>query len=462
MPSVVVGFAEHEVARVRAIALSGFEEARARQWPFLSDVLERLLRGVAVDDGAVIAAVVHALVKYDRLLGFAIGSEDAAARLDALLAMARAAPDERSELDARIEAIDRPATRHGVAFSFPDWLVELVEQDVGQGALESALARMNEVAPRVARVNSLKSTREACIAALGAEGVTARPTAHAVRGMTLDGRSSAFRTQAFARGDLEVQDEASQMVSELVAPPPGSFVIDACAGAGGKTLGLAGLLGGRGRVVALDVAPSKLEELRRRARRAGASNIRAIDVDLLAPDEALKAFEGAAVRVLVDAPCTGLGAIRRNPEVRWRLVPAQVASLGEAQRRLLRAASSLVAPKGRLVYATCSFLRREGEEVFESFLAGDARFGLVTARDVLGRSRTEAIATADGRYLRTWRFGSAEPGGESAVHPDGGTTGMDGFFAGVARLVGSRPERASDLPDRASVLPGRGEPPERP
>jgi 16S rRNA (cytosine967-C5)-methyltransferase len=461
MPSVVVGFAEHEVARVRAIALSGYEEARARQWPFLSDVLERLLRGVPVDDGAVVAAVVHALVKYDRLLGFATGREDAGARLDALLAIAksaRPAPGERSELDARIEAIDRPATRRGVAFSFPDWLVELVEQDVGPAALESALARMNELAPRVARVNSLKSTREACIAALGAEGVVARPTAHAVRGMTLEGRSSAFRTQAFARGDFEVQDEASQMVSELVAPPPGSFVIDACAGAGGKTLGLAGLLGGRGRVVALDVAPSKLEELRRRGRRAGASNVRAIDVDLLAPGETLKPFEGAAARVLVDAPCTGLGAIRRNPEVRWRLLPAQVASLGEAQRRLLRAASSLVAAKGRLVYATCSFLRREGEEVFETFLADDGRFGLVTARDVLGRSRTEAIATADGRYLRTWRFD--EPGGEGGVRPDGGTTGMDGFFAGVARLVGSRPERASDLPERASVLSGRGEPPE--
>ena len=140
MPSVVVGFAEHEVARVRAIALSGFEEARARQWPFLSDVLERALRGVAVADGAVVAGVVHALVKYDRLLAFATGSEDAGARLDALLAIARAAPGERSELDARLEAIDRPTERRGVAFSFPDWLVELVQQDVGEDALESALA----------------------------------------------------------------------------------------------------------------------------------------------------------------------------------------------------------------------------------------------------------------------------------------------------------------------------------
>src|SRR5271170_5365640 len=307
MPSVIVGFAEHEVARVRAIAVAAFEEARSREWPFLSDVLERALRGVPVEDGAVTTAVVHALVKYDRLLAFATGTEDAGRRLDSLLSIVRAAGD-RSELDARIEAIDPPTERRGVAFSFPDWLVDQVEHDVRGASLEAALARMNELAPRVARVNALKSTREACLAALGAEGVIARPTTHALRGMILDGRSSAFRTQAFARGDFEVQDEASQMVAEIVSPPPGSLVIDACAGAGGKTLGLAGLLGGRGRVVALDVVESKLGELRRRARRAGASNVRAIVVDLTAPGESLRPFEGAAARVLVDAPCTGLGA----------------------------------------------------------------------------------------------------------------------------------------------------------
>jgi 16S rRNA C967 or C1407 C5-methylase (RsmB/RsmF family) len=430
MPRVALGFAEHEVARVRAIAVGAYEEARARRWPFLSDVLERALRGVAVADGAVVAGVVQALVKYDRLLAFASGREDAGSRLDALLDVMRASAP--TELDARIEAIPSPTERRGVAFSFPDWLVELVQNDVGEAGLEAALGRMNELAPRVARVNALRSTREACIASLTAEGVAAHPTLHASRGLTFDGRSSPFRTQAFARGDFEIQDEASQLVMEIVAPPPGSLVIDACAGAGGKTLGLAGLLGGRGRVVALDSVESKLEELRRRARRAGASNIRALAVDLLRPGESLRPFEGSAARVLVDAPCTGLGAIRRNPELRWRLLPAQIASLAEEQDRLLRAASSLVAPKGRLIYATCSFLRGEGEEPFERWLAGDPRFGLVTARDVLGRSRTDAIATPDGRYLRTWRFGG------TTVADD---AGMDGFFAGVARLVGTRPER---------------------
>jgi 16S rRNA (cytosine967-C5)-methyltransferase len=425
MPRVVVGFAEHEAARVRAIALAGFEEARARQWPFLSDVLAHVLRRVPVEDGAVVAAVVHALVKYDRLLAFATGTEQAAARLDALLSLAFGPPGVGAQLDGRIEAFESVA-RLGVAYSFPDWLVERIAQEVGQGALEGALARMNELAPRVARVNGLKTTRDACLGALAGEGVVARPTAHASQGLVLEGRSSPYRTRTFAAGDFEMQDEASQMVGELVAPPPGSFVIDACAGAGGKALALAASLGGKGRVVALDIAETKLEELRRRARRAGASNLRAIAVDMLDPNEALRPFAGRAARVLVDAPCTGLGAIRRNPEARWRLRPEQLVSLAEAQRRLLGAAASLVGPRGRIVYATCSFLRSEGEEVLERFLAEDPRFSLVTARDVLGRARTESLSSHDGRYLRTWRFDGS---------PDGGDAGMDGFFAGVARLV---------------------------
>ena len=433
MPRVVVGFADAEAERVRAIALAGFEQARSRQWPFLSDVLERLLRGVPVEDGAVVAAVVHALVKYDRLLGFATGSDDAGIRFDALRAMARRVAEPGSgpdPLDARIDAIASATERLGVTFSFPDWLVDLVQEDAGAASLEAALTRMNELPPRVARINPLKTTREGCVAALAAEGVAARATTHAIDGVTFAGRSAPFRTQAFARGDFEMQDEASQMVAELVAPPPGSTVIDACAGAGGKALGLAGLLGGKGRLVALDVAAAKLDELRRRARRAGASNIQAIPVDPLSPGDALKPFEGIAARVLVDAPCTGLGAIRRNPELRWRLQPEQVTSMAKAQARLLRAASALVAPRGRLVYATCSFLKREGEAVIERFLAEDPRFVPVTARDVLGRARTEAIATTDGKYLRTWRVDGA---------PDGGDAGMDGFFAGVARFMGTPP-----------------------
>jgi len=412
-----------EAARVRPVVVAAVDEACARSWPFLSDVLEHALRPVADEDRAVAAQLVHALVKYDRLLRFATEgvAADTGSRLDAFLSIATEASPARAELQARVDRIDDRTERAGVVYSLPDWLVVAIRDDVGEGALCDVLARMNEAPPRVARVNSLKTTRDACLRALADSGIGAEPTRHAALGVVLHGRRSAFRTAAFARGDFEMQDEASQLVAELVAPAPRCSVVDACAGAGGKALALAALLGGRGRVFALDASEDKLDELRRRARRAGASNVQAIHSDLLAPDDTLRGLQARASRVLVDAPCTGLGAIRRNPELRWRLRPERVEALVRTQEALLRAAASLVTPRGRLVYATCSFLRREGEDVVERFLADDPRFSLVTARDVLGRARSESIATHDGRYLRTWRA-------------DGGPGGMDGFFAAVVRF----------------------------
>jgi 16S rRNA (cytosine967-C5)-methyltransferase len=419
MLRVIVGCDPQEAQRVRPLVLRAYDEARVRRWPFLSDVLERALEGCGEEDRAIAAAAVQALVKYDRLLAFATGSETAAARLDALFALARG----ETRLEPRIERIEGETERMGVAWSLPDWLVDLVRSEVGGASLEAALARMNEPAPRVARVNTLRTTREACIAALAAEEVGARCGSHAAAAIVLEGRRAIFRTKAFAAGDLEMQDEASQLVAELVAPPPRSFVVDGCAGAGGKTLALAALLEGKGKLLALDTSESKLEELRRRARRAGASNVQALTLDLRG--DAVVTLHGAsASRVLVDAPCTGLGAIRRNPEARWRLREDDLPRLVASQAALLEAASRLVTPHGRLVYATCSFLPSEGERIVEHFLSDHPDFQPVTVRDVLGRSRTERVTTRDGKYLRTWLFDG---------RPDGGDDGMDGFFAAVLR-----------------------------
>jgi 16S rRNA (cytosine967-C5)-methyltransferase len=416
---VVVGCEREEAQRVRPLVVRAYEQARARNWPFLSDVLEGALKETSEEDRAIVAAAVQALVKYDRLLAFATGSEAAESRFDALFALSRG----ETQLAPRVERIESPTERLGVAFSVPDWLVDLVRSEVGEGSLEAALARMNEPAPRVARANALRTTREACLAALAEEGVAAHATAHAANGIVVEGRRSVFRTKAFARGDLEMQDEASQLVAELCAPPPKTFVVDACAGAGGKTLALAALLGGKGKLLALDTSDTKLEELRRRARRAGASNVQALTVDLR-DEDAVAALGARASRVLVDAPCTGLGAIRRNPEARWRLGADDLPRLVAAQAALVRSAARLVAPHGRLVYATCSFLPSEGEVAMDFFLSERPDFALVTARDVLGRARTDRVATKDGKYLRTWRFDGT---------PDGGDDGMDGFFAAVAR-----------------------------
>jgi 16S rRNA (cytosine967-C5)-methyltransferase len=420
MTTISLGCTPDEAVHLRLPAVRAYDEARARSWPFLSDVLDGAARSVTEEERAILAATVQALVKYDRLLGFACGAPSSEARFESLLALVRG----ETNLDGRLSRIESETERLGTEFSMPDWIVDVVRAELGPDALRPALARMNETAPRVARVNTLKTTREACLAALAEEGVQAHETTCAAHGIVLEGRRSLYRTEAFAQGWLESQDEASQLVAELVAPPPKSFAIDACAGAGGKTLGLAALLGGKGKLLALDASESKLEELRRRARRAGASNVEARVVDLREPGDALRELEGRASRVLVDAPCTGLGAIRRNPEARWRLKPDDLPRLVAAQAALCKVASRLVAPHGRLVYATCSFLPSEGEMAMDFFLSEHPDFGAVTARDVLGRKKTEAVATRDGKYLRTWRFDGS---------PDGGDAGMDGFFAGVVR-----------------------------
>jgi 16S rRNA (cytosine967-C5)-methyltransferase len=412
--AIHVACTAEEVRPLRPLVLRVYEEARVRSWPFLSDLLEAELRGVpGEEERAIVAGAVHALARYDRLLGFACRSEGAGARFDALFALAREGSTEAAEVEARLARVDDATEQLGIRYSFPDWLVALVA-DV------ALLARMNEVPPRVARVNTLRTTRDACVASLSEQGVSVRPTTHAPNGIVFEGRRSPFRTEAFARGDFEMQDEASQLVAEVVAPPPRSFVVDACAGAGGKTLALAAALEGRGKVTALDSSRGKLEELRRRARRAGASNVQALQVELAST---LVELDAEPARVLVDAPCTGLGAVRRNPEARWRLRPEDVDRLGKAQRALTWAAASLVGKNGRLVYATCSFLPDEGEKLIDAFLAEHAEFRVMTVRDVMGRARTEGIATPDGKYLRTWQ---ASGGGEPS---------MDGFFAAVLRRV---------------------------
>lgn len=400
--------------------MRAYDEARAARWPFLSDVLEGPLRALGEEERAVVAAAVHALVKYDRLLAFACGSPSGDARYEALWALVRGETDPAPRL-ARIEG---DTERLGTAHSFPDWIVDLLRGELGDAA-EAALERMNELPPRVARVNTLNTTREACRDALAREGVETAET-RSPRGLEILGRRSPFRTQAFARGDIEMQDEASQLVAELVAPPPRSLAVDACAGAGGKTLALAALLEGRGKVVAIDPSAGKLEELRRRVRRAGASNVQAVRADLLGDPAKL---EGLASRVLLDAPCTGLGAMRRNPEARWRLQPADVPRLVAAQAALLGAVVPMISARGRIVYATCSFLPSEAELAIDFFLQQHPDFALVTARDVLGRARTEGIATPDGKYLRTWSFTGSQDGYAWSR--------MDGFFAAVLRRLSS-------------------------
>ncbi|HTE51444.1 MAG TPA: RsmB/NOP family class I SAM-dependent RNA methyltransferase [Kofleriaceae bacterium] len=323
-------------------------------------------------------------------------------------------------IDAELARERDPVRRVARIHSLPDWLAQILVAERGAEVAELLAASLNQRAPMTVRANLLAGDGAALVADLAAEGIAAHRGELATAAVVVDDRTNLFATGAFKRGLFEAQDEGSQLIAELVAPPPRSRVIDYCAGAGGKTLALAAILASRGRVVACDVDPRKLTELRRRARRAAASNIQTITLppepDAATPP-ALASLEGGSERVLVDAPCTGIGALRRNPEARWRLVPADLERMPALQLAITRRALELVKPGGRLVYATCTALRAENEGVIERLLAERSGLELVPPKDVWGSARAAPIVDASGRFL------------ELLPHRHG----TDGFFAAVLR-----------------------------
>lgn len=341
-----------------------------------------------------------------------------------LLRESRAAGLDPAAVAARVEALrlPQPAERLGLALSYPDWLVAALLADYDADTVQAVLLGQNERAPLTVRANVLRGTRSEIQARLKDEGVASTPTELSPYGLVLHTRVNVYGLGAFQQGYVELQDEGSQLIAEVVAPPPGGSVVDACAGAGGKTLALGALLGNRGRIVALDIDGRKLDELRARARRAGLTNCRAVVI----PAQGLSGLPpgtvpaGGAARVLVDAPCTGVGVLRRNPEARWRLGPQDLIDLPRKQRAILEDSARLVAPHGRLIYATCSILSRENEAVVADFLQAHPEFTEVPVKEILGGERTARLGPGpgDGRYLKLLPGGADRP---------------DGFFAAVLR-----------------------------
>lgn len=432
----------------RALALEIAASARS-EWGFATDILAaafRRERRLGSSERRLIAETVYGLIRWDRRLG-AIVDDLAARRRGLAEPLAPATRDEikllvhevrggvsadlvRDEAGRLLRAdvnlaaaaasdagllgrtgIDREAVR----LSYPTWMLERLIADLGEAEALAFAEASNLRAPLTVRVNTLGITREALVERLAAERVVARPTPLSPFGLIFDTRVNAFGLSAFREGLFEVMDEGSQLVAEAVAPPPRGRVADACAGAGGKTLALAALMAGRGRLLALDVSGRKLEELRRRARRAGLSNVvaRAIERPTLPSEAVLAAWD----RVLVDAPCSGLGTLRRNPEARWRQGPVAVNAFPTQQLALLVAYAGLVAPGGRLVYATCTVLQAENEKVVERFLTERADFTVMPLKDIWGKER--ALPLGGGDFLRL------------APHRHD----TDGFFAAVLRRV---------------------------
>ncbi|HME91601.1 MAG TPA: methyltransferase domain-containing protein [Myxococcaceae bacterium] len=300
------------------------------------------------------------------------------------------------EAERQIASLE-PRRRFAVLHSLPEFLAARFAAEFGEDADRAAEA-MNERAPLTARVNTLKSSRETLLTSLRSEAILCRPTPLSPLGVILESRPNAFSLRAFKQGQLELQDEGSQLLGMLVDPPP-KIVVDACAGAGGKTLQLAAAMKNRGELYAFDVSERRLEELRKRARRAGVYNVRIRPT--VSGEEARAAgadLIGRAHRVLVDAPCSGSGALRRNPDARYRLTAEEVRAHAERQKRLLSAFAELVRPGGRLVYGTCSVLREENEEVVEDFLRRRPDFTLLPIAEVLGDELARRLVR-DG-YLR--------------------------------------------------------------
>jgi 16S rRNA (cytosine967-C5)-methyltransferase len=271
--------------------------------------------------------------------------------------------------------LEHPNMPDAVKYEIPDWILPRFSAQFGT-ALPAQMAALATPAPLDLRVNVLKATREAAIAALAREQLAAMPTRYSPWGLRLAGRQSITQGAAFRDGLVEIQDEGSQLIALLVDAAPGMRVADYCAGAGGKTLAIAMCMANKGHIVACDVSAPRLEGAIKRLRRAGVHNA---ESHLLAPgDKWTKRQAGKFDRVLVDAPCTGTGTWRRNPDARLRLRENDLAEILPKQAGILDAAQKLVKPGGRLIYATCSLLDDENNLQVEAFLARYPKFRRVT------------------------------------------------------------------------------------
>ncbi len=310
-------------------------------------------------------------------------------------------------LKSRLHDVLPPAVAHDL----PDWLWDRLGTAYGDSE-RIALARA-WLAPAAfdLRVNPLKATRDAALAALNDEGFAATPTPYSPLGIRVAGRASLAQHPWLVDGRLEVQDEGSQLVGYVVAPKRNDMVVDFCAGAGGKTLLLGALMRSQGRLYAFDIAQKRLANLAPRLKRSGLSNVHP-QVLANERDTRVKRLAGKIDRVLVDSPCTGFGTLRRNPDLKWRQPESAVAELAAKQASILAAAATLVKPGGRLVYATCSVLPEENEAIVGQFLASHPGFAPGNATADLARAN---IALDTGPTLKLFPH----------------RHGCDGFFAAV-------------------------------
>ena len=378
-------------------------------------------RELGHSDRGFVAETVYAVLRRKRSLS-ARCMNDVTSRRLLLATLACVHGMNRRELDvvlsevegkwlAQAKAVKLEDLPPAVRLDLPDWLYDVLATQFDTAELEQLAVGLNQSAPLDLRVNVLKAERAVVLARLNADGLAAEPCRYSPIGIRLSGKPSISRHPLFLDGSFEVQDEGSQLLGFVLQPKRGEMVADFCAGAGGKTLLLGALMRSQGRLYAFDVAEKRLAKLKPRLARSGLSNVHPVRIES-ENDIKIKRLAGKLDRVLVDAPCSGLGTLRRNPDLKWRQTPESVAELTIKQTAILHAASALVKKGGRLVYATCSLLDAENEAVVGQFLAKHPEFVALSAEDVL-RKQDIDIECGEGLRLLPHRHGT------------------DGFFAAV-------------------------------
>jgi len=316
---------------------------------------------------------------------------------------------------AQVQTVDRASLPDKLRHNLPEWLADTLKTSIGED-FWPLVNSLNESAPLDLRVNTFKAKREDVQKALAEGRIEAVPTPYSPWGLRIQGKPALNKLDVFNKGEIEVQDEGSQLLALLTDAKRGEMVVDFCAGAGGKTLALGAAMRNTGRLYAFDTSGHRLAALKPRLARSGLSNVYPVQI-AHERDDRIKRLAGKIDRVLVDAPCSGLGTLRRNPDLKWRQSPQSVEELRVKQAAILDSAARLLKPGGRLVYATCSLLEAENEAIAAAFSEAHGReFKLVPVAPLLEKAHvSEADTLVRGDFLRLWPH----------------RHGTDGFFAAV-------------------------------
>ena len=379
----------------------------------------RAHRALGAGDRAFVADSVYGVLRHKRTLESLAASTGGAHRLLiiyllkinslSIRELSGVLSEDEQAWAAGVKAANTGDAPLAVRAELPDWVAERLARTLSEAEILALARGLNQPAPLDLRVNTLRATREDALRELAASGFKAEPTPYSPVGLRVQGRPAINRHPLFESGAVEIQDEGSQLLCYLVAPRRSDMVADFCAGAGGKSLMLGAMMHSHGRLYAFDVSAARLARLKPRLKRSGLSNLYAHPIKN-ENDLRVKRLAGKMDRVLVDAPCSGLGTLRRNPDLKWRQSPRSVEELKAKQAAILRAAAGLVKPGGRLVYATCSLLAEENEDIVDGFVREHPQFRVLHCGELLQEQR---IALDTGQFLKLYPH----------VH------GTDGFFA---------------------------------